>query len=238
MNNLKCEIHALTPLNHDTTKVLLAVRGERRLDFKAGQYLELVLPTGKHCPFSIASGPGSSDTIELHIRPTPGSEDSQRIQQLLEQGAEVDIVAPKGNCFIDRAPERPILMLAASTGFTQMKSMLEFLFSRGFDHPIYLYWGVVSAGDLYFDDECAHWANEHDTFEYRPVVSEPSQSPGWAGRAGLVADAVASDFDSLENFAVYIGGGPAMVQASVDTLRPRSLQLENLHSDMLEFISL
>lgn len=204
------------------------------LDFHAGQYLQMVLP-GKTCPFSIASSPRLGNKLELHIRPTPGSDDSALIEALLDSATEVEIQAPLGDCFLDEKPGNTLLLLAASTGITQMKSIIEFLEPDGFEHPVYLYWGVLSDKDLYLSALCESWEAKHGNFHYIPVVSEPDTSPGWTGRTGLVGEAALHDLDQVSDMTVFVSGGPAMVYATLDAFMARGMPEENMKSDIFSY---
>ena len=117
---LHCDISSVTYLNKDTRKILLDLPKGEILDFKAGQYLEIILPDNR-CPFSIASPPHQKNTLELHIRPTPQSKDSREIEELLSRSKKICIEAPMGNCFLEDSPKESLLLVAASTGITQMK---------------------------------------------------------------------------------------------------------------------
>ncbi len=234
-----CSISTIDYYNHDTRRVLLQMPEGETADFRAGQYLHVILP-GKECPFSIASSPRITDKIELHVRPTPGSEDSIVIESLLDkflldQSTEVEIEMPLGDCYVTEAPTTPLILIAASTGITQMKSIIEYLKPGGFAQPIHLYWGVVCARDLYFSPVCEAWQAEHDNFYFTPVVSEPDTSPDWRGSTGLVGDVVLSDFDSVSNLTVYVSGGPAMVYAIFDAFVARGLSKDSIFSDIFTY---
>ncbi len=229
-----CRISRIDYYNHDTRRVLLQMPPGETADFRAGQYLQVILPD-KKCPFSIASSPRIREQLELHVRPTPGSEDSVAVEALLDQGTELEIELPLGDCYITGAPTTPLLLVAASTGITQMKSIIEFLMPDGFAQPIHLYWGVLSARDLYCSDLCYSWQAEHNNFHFTPVVSEPESSPNWQGRTGLVGDIVLADFDSLTGMTAYISGGPAMVYATCDAFMARGLPESSIFSDIFSY---
>ncbi len=96
MKRITCPVHAINSYNEDTRQILLKPPEGMSLDFKAGQYLEIILPSGKRCPFSIASAPEIKDTIELHVKPTPDSADSLEVEKLLDARAPLEIEAPAG----------------------------------------------------------------------------------------------------------------------------------------------
>ena len=232
----QCPIESISYFNGDTRKVVLAFPDGGHPEFKAGQYLEVILPAdGKKCPFSIASAPGFMTGIELHVRPTPDSDDSAQIEKLLDERATLTVEMPKGDCFLEQAPDGPLLMLAASTGVTQMKSIIKHLLPAGLAHPVYLYWGVLIEDDLYLSDFMNGLAAQHPNLHYIPVVSEPDRSPGWQGRTGLVGEVALEDISDLSDLTVYVGGSPGMVYATLDTYVERGLPKAKMFSDVFSY---
>lgn len=234
MKRLTCPISSIEYYNHDTRRILLDLPPGETVSFKAGQYLQMVLPH-KKCPFSIANSPRISGQIELHVRPTPGSEDSVAIDAALDNKTELTVEIPLGDCYLESAPGNTLILMAASTGITQMKSIIEFLEPDGFEHPVHLYWGVVCDRDLYLAELCESWSARHSNFHFTPVVSEPDTSPDWTGRTGLVGDAVLSDFDNLDDVTVFVSGGPAMVYATLDAFMERGMPEGNMRSDIFSY---
>ncbi len=212
--------------------MLLDVDG--KVEFQAGQYLEVV-SEHKRYPFSIASAPANKQHIELHVRPTPNSEDSDVFEALLDTSTSLTIDVPKGKCFVDAAQSKPLVLLAASTGVTQMKSIVEHLLGLGLNHPVYLYWGVVSDKDLYLTNLCDSWTTQDNRFHFVPVVSEPKTSPNWTGKTGLVGNVALDDFADLSNLNVIVGGSPNMVYATLDMFVARGLPQANMMSDVFDY---
>ena len=234
LKRLICPIDSIEHFNADTRQVFLKIPENEHISFNAGQYLEIVLPR-KKCPFSIANAPELEGLIELHVRPTPDSEDSVEIEALLDERRDIEIEIPKGDTFVTEAPESPLILIAASTGITQMKSICEHLMTGELDQPVYLYWGVLSDADLYLASLFESWQAADPQFHFVPVVSNPETSPHWKGRTGLVGHAVLEDFDDLSNVTVYVSGGPAMVYATLDAFVERGMPEERMHSDIFSY---
>ncbi|XOV86264.1 MAG: NAD(P)H-flavin reductase [Pseudomonadota bacterium] len=204
------------------------------VSFHAGQYLEIELPA-KMCPFSIASAPEHAEQIELHVRPTPNSEDSRQIEALLDTASALVIEIPKGDCFIATPPSNPLVLIAASTGITQMKSIIEHLLPGGHQLPVHLYWGVLSAQDLYLDSLWRQLEGLYPNFHYTPVVSEPATSPDWQGQIGLVGQVALLDMQDVSDITVVVSGGPAMVYATLDAFVARGMPEASMHSDIFSY---
>ncbi|MFT7220342.1 MAG: CDP-4-dehydro-6-deoxyglucose reductase [Candidatus Azotimanducaceae bacterium] len=234
MKSYNCSVSAIDYYNHDTRRIMLDLPPGESVGFKAGQYLEMVLPH-KKCPFSIASAPTVTNQIELHIRPTPGSEDSIVIEALLDSQSDIEIQAPLGDCFLSDPPGTPLILIAASTGITQMKSIIESLEPDNLDHPVYLYWGVVSDKDIYLSELCETWESKYPNFHFAPVVSEPATSPEWKGRTGLVGEVALTELDNVSDATVFVSGGPAMVYATLDAFVARGMPEENMKSDIFSY---
>lgn len=234
MKRITCQIDSIEYLNEDTRRVFLKIPPGEHLRFKAGQYLEIMLP-GKKCPFSIASAPELEGLIELHVRPTLDSEDSVEIEALLDTASEIEIEAPKGDCFIDAPPRNTLILIAASTGITQMKSVIEHLLPAGVSTPVYLYWGVLKDSDLYLSPLCKAWEAQYPNFKYIPVVSEPALSPNWSGRTGLVGQVALADFDDFNDVTVFVSGGPAMVYATLDAFVEKGMDESCMRSDIFSY---
>lgn len=232
MKRLNCPVRSIEYYNNDTRQVILDL--PEPVDFHAGQYLQLILPE-KVFPFSIASSPRVKDCLELHIRPTPESDDSTLIESMLDNATSFEVEVPLGDCFIDQAPANPLIMIAAGTGVTQMKSIFETLAAQGLNQPVYLYWGVLTESDLYLTDLCNQWQSEHEHFHFVPVVSEPETAPDWQGRTGLVGEAVLEDLDDVSDVTVVVSGGPGMVYATLDAFVARGMPEANMKSDIFSY---
>lgn len=233
MQTIKCKIEQVNNLNQNTHQVLL--QRDSQLQYYAGQYLQIVLPSGAKHPFSIASAPCNEQHIELHIRATPDSKDSLVIEQHFKTVAALEIEMPLGDCLFEQAPDRPLILIAAGTGITQMKSISEQCFHWGFNQDIHLYWGNLCPEDIYFQKEMAQWALQHSNFHLHNVISDLEKSPNWRGRSGLVPHAVLDDFKDLSEVIVVVSGGPNMVYATLDLFMDNGMPQNAMHSDIFSY---
>ena len=240
VKRLNCDIAQVEKLNNDVYRVslVLPATASQAVAFYAGQYLEIILPDGRQAAFSIGSAPEAGRNLELHIREVAGSDMSSAILHHLQTKKQVEIEIPKGECYLradQLAENTPVILAAASTGFAQIKSIMEHLLASGKNNPIYLYWGARVAGDLYHLELPLEWAAQNPNVTYHPVVSEPGDQCGWTGRVDLLPNAIKQDFDSLEDVVVYTSGSPAMVYALLDALEEKGLKEEQMHSDVFAY---
>ncbi|MFY0657253.1 MAG: 2Fe-2S iron-sulfur cluster binding domain-containing protein [Neptunomonas phycophila] len=238
VKRLTCDIVQVEGLNYDVYKVTLRMppTASQAVEYFAGQYLEIVMPDERKAAFSIGSAPEAGRLLELHIR--DASEFSKAIVTTLQTEKTIDVEIPKGDCFVNAATmdgETPIILAAASTGFSQMKSIIEHLLTQGVQNPIHFYWGARIAADLYMPELPLEWVVTHSNVVYHPVVSEPGDQCGWTGRTDLLPDAISQDFDTLKNAIVYTSGSPAMVYALLDACELKGLDEKNMHSDVFAY---
>ncbi len=201
--------------------------------FYAGQYLEVLLPSGEACAFSIACAPKAQQKeLELHIQRQPHSETSAKIFQCLKQG-KLQVRMAKGLCHLQTIPDKSVVFIAAGTGFAQMKSMIEHCFNQNHPKEMHLYWGARIPSDFYLPSLPVQWSTMN--IVYHPVVSEAVTEDNWNGRHGLLYEAILSDKDRLIDSEIYISGSPTMVYATLDTMVSEGFDRNNIHSDVFEY---
>ena len=195
----------------DVTVLTLRFPIGLRAPFKAGQYLQVVMEDGDRRNFSMANAARDNDGAELHIRHVPQGKFSMQTLSRLSIGDPLQVEVPFGDFYL-RASQRPVALLASGTGFAPIKSIIETAIHAGNRRPMHLYWGARRREDIYLAELPARWAQRLPWFSFTPVLSEPLSS--WAGRTGLVHNAVCEDCNDLSETDVYACGNPLMVSAA------------------------
>ncbi|PJE80619.1 CDP-6-deoxy-L-threo-D-glycero-4-hexulose-3-dehydrase reductase [invertebrate metagenome] len=201
--------------------------------YKAGQYLEVMLPDGSGCAFSIASAPETGQKmLELHVQYLPDRPSSQTLLDVFRH-KNITVTMPKGRCCLDKVPHKPLLFIAAGTGFAQIKSMVEFRLRQEPVHPVHVYWGTRSPADFYCPNLPVQWVNQG--VYYHPVVSHVEDDVQWSGRHGFLYEAVLSDRDRFGDADIYISGSPAMVYKTTDALVNAGFSESAIYSDVFDY---
>ena len=219
IKTLPCRVHKLELVAPDVMVISLKLPTNQRLQFLAGQYIDILLKDGKRRSFSLANAPHDDEYLELHARNYPGGVFTEHVFTNMKVKDMLRFTGPLGSFFLRDTPEEcSIIFLASGTGFAPIKSILEHVFhqegGRHRKRNMTLYWGARTKSDLYLADLADKWQREHDNFTFIPVLSEPLPSDNWQGRTGLVHQAVMHDFLSLEMHQVYACGVPVMVKAA------------------------
>lgn len=233
VRTLPCRLAEKTRLNHDVMRLRLKLPTGQRLAFRAGQYIEFLLPDGARRAFSIANAPHDDELLELHVRRVPGGRFTESIFESLAERAILRIQGPLGTFVLREASPRPILLVAGGTGFAPMKAIIEHALKRGIERPIRLYWGVRARADLYLAELPETWSEHYRNVSWRPVLSEPDAD--WTGLRGWVHEAVLANEPRLAEYDVYLSGPPPMVDAGRAGFEAKGLSVEHLFSDAFEF---
>ena len=188
-----------------------------RLQFLAGQYIDILMKGGKRRSFSMANAPHDDQFIELHVRNTPGGAFSHFVFDEMKERAILRFEGPLGTFYLREDSDKPMIFVAGGTGFAPIKGQIEHAFHHEVDRPMVLYWGVRSRKDLYMPDLPAQWQRDHPNFTFIPVLSDPLPEDRWEGRTGFVHQAVLDDFPSLSGYQVYVCGAPAMTDIARQT---------------------
>lgn len=231
---LPTKVHKKEFLASDVVRLLLKTPESDRLQFLAGQYIDVLLKDGRRRSFSIANAPHDDAYIELHIRHVADGDFTGYVCDELHEKDILRIEGPHGNFYLRENSQRPLLFVAGGTGFAPIKGIIEHALAEGLSQPMYLYWGVRDLKDLYLGDLPRMWAKHRPNFHFIPVFSAPSQTDNQ--RRGYVHEAILEDFpDGFDNFDLYVSGPPAMVRACYDALKEHGLRDEQYFSDAFEF---
>jgi len=232
-------LHHFTP---EIMQVKLKLPKAARLQFLAGQYIDILLPEGKRRAFSIASPPSQADYIELHIKYVEGGGFTSHVFEGMAEKEILRLEGPLGTFFVRRSSTRPMILMGGGTGFAPLKAMIEEMIfdvgaHTGGDEPppkaITLYWGVASQSDLYAKKLIDQWTQSLPQFRFVPVLMDPP--PDWSGSVGFVHDQVVKDHPDLSMFDVYMSGPPAMIHAARSAFLDANLPEDRLFYDSFDF---
>ena len=235
VKKLPCRVQSKRLLAHDVMELTLKLPVTERLQFLAGQYIDILLPDGRRRSFSLANPPHDDQLLVLHIRHVDGGEFTEYVFHQLQEKTILRIEGPLGGFYLREDSQRPMIFMAGGTGFAPVKSLIEHCLAENTTRPIHFYWGARAQQDLYAHEVASQWAAEHSNIHYTPVLSEPAQADGWQGRTGYVHQAIIEDFPDLSGFDVYACGPPAMVAAGKAAFVQQGLPLDRYYSDAFEF---
>jgi CDP-4-dehydro-6-deoxyglucose reductase len=218
IRKVPCRVNTISKPSADVAILKLQLPAAERFQFLAGQYVEFLLKDGQRRAYSIANAPEQEGPLELHIRHLPGGLFTDfvfgAVTPALKEKDILRFEGPLGSFFLREDSKKPIIFVAAGTGFAPIKSIIEQMQAKKITRPIHLYWGGRRPSDLYLDDLCQSWEQEIADFKYIPVISDGLAEDRWQGRTGFVHQAAMVDHPDMKDFQVYACGAPVMVNAA------------------------
>lgn len=230
VKTLPCRVEKLEKLADGVMAIFLKLPANERLQFLAGQYIDILQKDDKPRSFSLANAPHDDSLLELHVRHIPGGAFTEHVFNTMKVRDILRIKGPLGNFFLREDTRRPIVFVASGTGFAPVKAIIEHALKMGFEREMHFYWGVRKAADLYMLDKIRAW--EAQGIKFTAVVSDEP----WEGRCGFVHQAVLEDFSDLSGYDVYVCGAPVVVEAAHrDFTTQRGLPDSAFYSDAFTF---
>ncbi len=222
---LPAKINRIEKLTEDVIKIELRFPPTQKLNFIAGQYVNVIKGNIKRS-YSIGSTSNENTSIELFIKKYPGGLLSNywfneaKINDLLR------IEGPRGTFFIrNNSAFKNIIFLATGTGIAPVKSILETLSELGdlTEKNIYLFWGVKHLYDLFWNPEKLGL-----NINYFPVLSR-EKIP--ALENGYVQNVLLTKNIELSESMIYACGSNDMILAAKNKLIKNGLPDYNFYSD-------
>ncbi len=201
----------------DVMIVKLQLPANQNLQYRAGQFIEIILRDGTRRSYSMANAShnlGSPPALELHLRHLPGGKFTDHVFGAMKDKEILRIEGPFGSFFLREDSPKPIVLLAAGTGLAPIKALIEHMQMKAIERPAALYWGGRRPQDLYLHAWCEEAAAQMPQLRYAPVVSDALPEDTWAGRTGFVHRAVMQDLPDLSGHQVYACGAPVMVEVA------------------------
>lgn len=234
VRTMPCRVHKMFKPAPDVMVLSLKLPSNERLQFLAGQYIDILLKDQKPRSFSLANAPHDDEFLELHIRNITGGAFTHYAFEVMKERDILRFTGPLGTFFLREDTEKPIVLVASGTGFAPIKAIVEHALHIGLKRPMHFYWGGRKLADLYLLDLARQW--ESKGIKFTPVLSEALPGDAWQGRTGFVHQAVLDDYSDLSKHEVYACGAPVVVEAAHrDFTAQRKLPNEAFFSDAFTY---
>ena len=235
VKTLPARIEKFERLAPDVVELHLRLPASERLQFRAGQYIDILLKDGRKRSFSLANAPHDDALLQLHIRHVPGGFFTEQVFTTMKVRDILRFNGPHGSFYLREESAKPVILLAGGTGFAPIKGIVEHAIAANCQRPLIIYWGARARVDLYQHALPESWAASHPNIRYIPVLSEPAAGDDWSGRTGLVHQAVLADFPDLSGYQVYACGAPVMIDAARRDFVAQGLPEEEFFADAFTF---
>lgn len=230
------KIIEIVDYTYDIKGVTFQLAPGEKIDFKAGQYVQLITqPYAKmrqsvSRAYSISSKPEEDDRVQLIIRYVPEGICTTWVHRHLKVGDEVSFTGPYGDFFL-RDTEADTLFVAGGSGKAPIKSILEHLQVAGTKRHMTYFFGARSKADLYLTDEMKSFEEVFEHFRYEPVLSQPKPEDKWEGKTGFVMPYFKEAIRDPKNTEAYLCGSPGMIDAVTKALIAEGIGKDKIYFD-------
>ena len=209
--NPYCPVRAeITGIIEETPTIkTFAVRPERSISFRTGQFIELTVPGLGEAPFTPSSNPKIKDSMEITIM------NVGRVTSCLHGMRKGDVIGlrgPYGSGYpLDDLAGREILIVGGGVGLAPLRSLiLDLLNDRGRYKKIVLKYGARSPQDLVYKDLLKEWAG-NEGLDLELTVDKGDGA--WKGNVGLITTLLKKDMGlDMKNSAAIVCGPPIMMK--------------------------
>lgn len=233
MVTITCKVTYISAINNTTIyRVLLSPA--MAVNFRAGQYLMVVMNKDDKRPFSLASTPMES-IIELHIGSSKFNAYTMEVINHLLKDNVITVEIAQGEAWLRDDTDRPILLVAGGTGFSYARSIMLTVLAQQPQRKVSIYWGGYKKENLYDLPALKKLTLYYPQLSVIPVVEKYNNL--WQGRTGTVLMAIIQDYDTLEPYDIYIAGRLEMVKIARNRFcTERSAIMDRIFSDAFTII--
>ncbi len=204
--------------------------GKALARFKAGQYLTFRLKVpGRDKPvvrcYSLSDCHDSKCyrvTIKRVMPPrdaplAPPGLVSNFFHEQLDEGAIVDVQAPRGHFYLDPQRERPAVLIAGGVGITPILSMVKTVAECGSGRELLIFYGVRDRASHAFREELEKLVENHANLRLivsysQPAPEDMSGEGSEFHNTGRVTIELVKSYLPSTNYEFYLCGTPGMME--------------------------
>ncbi|PNR95741.1 NADH:ubiquinone reductase (Na(+)-transporting) subunit F [Petrotoga sp. 9PWA.NaAc.5.4] len=234
-------VESIKNLTYDIKEVKIKLIEPPEVEFKAGQYMQLVIPPYEKIneytqrAYSISSSPSQKSYVEFLIRLVPGGIATTYVHNYLKENDKIELVGPFGEFYM-RDTDADMICVAGGSGLAPIKSIVTDMYERNITHRnVWLFFGARSLKDLYYVDFFKDMEKKWDRFHFIPALSEPQPEDNWEGEVGLITDVLDKYFkakmDQNTSKEGYLCGSPGMINACIKVMTTNGIPEDKIYYD-------
>jgi CDP-4-dehydro-6-deoxyglucose reductase len=218
---IEAALIARTNIASGVFDLVFAMKSPNRLDFRAGQFVTLRVPSGTRDGFlrrsySIASPTHAGEQIRFIVREVPGGQASDFLLRL-PLGQSIAMAGPYGVFALEPSHPGDVVFGATGTGLAAVMPMLEELVRAPERVPgrRFVHWGLRREQDIFARDEIEELCRRSGA---ELSIHLTAAGPDWQGRRGRVSQSILGIVATLRAPTFYLVGNGAMISETKSAL--------------------
>jgi propane monooxygenase reductase component len=234
LRTVQTTVAQVAELTHDIRLLRLKVDDDEPLQFRPGQYVDILIPghDDEHRSFSMANTSSAPDELEFMIKLYPGGRFSGLLADgSLKAGDTLSVTGPYGVFTLRESSPRRLVFIGGGAGMAPILCLLRSMAEARVERPAAYYYGARTAADLFHIEELERLGSALPEFTFVPALSEAGDDNGWSGETGLITDVVDRSEGDLAEVDAYLCGPPPMVDAAIALLEARGVPEAHVYFD-------
>lgn len=226
-------VSAARMVTSDIRELHLKLLEPTRIDFRPGQYIQIVVPHKRETIFraySLASPPSVTGEVELLVRLIPGGLGSSYLHRV-QPGDNLSFTGPFGEFELDTAPDSELVCIGGGCGMAPMRSLLRHVAETAPERPCWLFFGARTSDQLMYRDEMEALAQKMPGLRLHFAISEPEKSPDWSGETGFIHQSAERHLQAGQTGQAFLCGPPQMLAAARKVLKDKGLDDKAIFAD-------
>lgn len=224
--------------SHDSKTLVFKQPGLRKIKYRAGQFLIIILSiAGRRYrrAYSLSSSPTLNHNLCITIKRIPGGVISNYLFDNCKKGDVIEVMGPMGEFVYDfENPATDIFLWGAGSGITPLFSILNEVLVRNHNTRIYLFYGNTSFENSIFIKELIELQkNNSDRLILKLFFSQEKMQKNSDFNFGRITKESIADFFTVNQFKLESGihfiCGPSEMKAMItDTLSLLQVKKQNI----------
>ncbi len=221
----KAKISTDKTIAKDVRLLKVSLTPPDRIEFLAGQFVNILVAPSTRRSYSIASSPGDNASIDLIADTVLGGPGSQFFANA-HAGMDVEFLGPMGN-FVYQEDNKPAYFFATGTGVVPFISMITYaLETLNSVRPMKLFLGFRHEESIFYREYFEGLQAKFPNFEFILTLSQPEAS--WQGKRGRISEHYPQIVAQDRNFNGYVCGSRQMIDDVVLRLTDSGVSKENI----------
>jgi Na+-transporting NADH:ubiquinone oxidoreductase subunit F len=225
-------------LTYDIVELRVALQEPERIEFTAGQYIQLESQeyAGHDAvmrAYSLSSIPSDDRHVETIIRRMPDGICTTWVFDHLQEGRELYLSGPYGEFRLTKT-RAPAIFLAGGSGMAPIWSILREMRQRGDNRQAIYFFSGRNQDDLFFTEELFALEKELPNFRYVPCLTREPEGSDWQGERGRIPAVLPRYIPDASSFEAYLCGSSNLIDACVATLKQAGMNEANIFYDKFE----